>query len=48
MNRRNGTFENTALLSGVALPVTAKAEASMGVDAGDFDDDGDEDLSSPS
>ena len=48
INRRNGTFENTALLSGVALPVTAKAEASMGVDAGDFDDDGDEDSSSPS
>jgi enediyne biosynthesis protein E4 len=44
INRRNGAFENTALLSGVALPVTAKAEASMGVDAGDFDDDGDEDL----
>ena len=44
MNRRNGAFENVALLSGVALPVTAKAEASMGVDAGDFDDDGDEDL----
>ena len=44
MNRRNGAFENAALLSGVALPVTGKAEASMGVDAGDFDDDGDEDL----
>jgi hypothetical protein len=43
-NKHDGTFENTALLSGVALPVTAKAEASMGVDAGDFDDDGDEDL----
>ena len=43
-NRRNGAFENTALLSGVALPVTGKAEASMGVDAADFDDDGDEDL----
>ena len=43
-NRRNGAFENRALLSGVALPVTGKAEASMGVDAGDFDDDGDEDL----
>ena len=43
-NKRDGTFENTALLSGVALPVTAKAEASMGVDAGDFDGDGDEDL----
>ncbi len=44
LNKQDGTFENTALLSGVALPVTGKAEASMGVDAGDFDDDGDEDL----
>jgi len=44
LNRRDGTFENTALLAGVALPLTGKAEASMGVDAGDFDDDGDEDL----
>jgi hypothetical protein len=44
LNRRDGSFENSALLSGVALPVTAKAEASMGVDAADFDDDGDEDL----
>ncbi len=44
INKRDGTFENTALLAGVALPVSGKAEASMGVDAGDFDDDGDEDL----
>ena len=44
LNKKDGTFENVALLSGVALPVTGKAEASMGVDAGDFDDDGDEDL----
>ncbi len=44
INQRDGTFENAALLAGVALPVTGKAEASMGVDAGDFDDDGDEDL----
>jgi hypothetical protein len=44
LNRRNGSFENVALLAGVALPVTGKAEASMGVDAADFDDDGDEDL----
>jgi hypothetical protein len=43
-NRRDGTFDNLALLSGVALPVTGRAEASMGVDAGDFDDDGDDDL----
>jgi len=44
MNQRDGTFKNTALLSGVALTGEGKAEASMGVDAGDFDNDGDEDL----
>jgi hypothetical protein len=44
MNQRDGTFRNTALLSGVALTADGKAEASMGVDAGDFDNDGDEDL----
>jgi hypothetical protein len=44
MNQRDGTFRNTALLSGVALTAEGKAEASMGVDAGDFDNDGDEDL----
>jgi hypothetical protein len=44
INRRDGTFENRALLAGVALPLTGKAEASMGVDAGDLDDDGDDDL----
>jgi hypothetical protein len=44
LNRGNGIFEDGALLAGVALPVTAKAEASMGVDAGDVDNDGDEDL----
>jgi hypothetical protein len=44
INKHDGTFENTALLAGAALPVSGKAEASMGVDAGDFDDDGDEDL----
>jgi hypothetical protein len=44
LNRHDRTFENGALLSGVALPVSGKAEGSMGVDAGDFDDDGDEDL----
>jgi hypothetical protein len=43
-NQRNGTFRNTALLAGVALTGEGKAEASMGVDAGDFDNDGDEDL----
>jgi hypothetical protein len=44
LNRRDGTFENGALLAGVALPLGGKAEGSMGVDAGDMDNDGDEDL----
>ena len=44
INRRDGTFQNRALFAGVALPLTGKAEASMGVDAGDLDDDGDDDL----
>jgi enediyne biosynthesis protein E4 len=44
MNQRDGTFKNVALLSGAALTGEGKAEASMGVDAGDFDNDGDEDL----
>jgi hypothetical protein len=43
-NQHDGTFKNVALLAGVALPVTGNAEASMGVDAGDYDNDGDEDL----
>jgi hypothetical protein len=44
INQRDGTFKDTALLSGVALSEHGKAKAGMGVDAGDFDDDGDEDL----
>ena len=44
MNQRNGTFSNTALVSGAALGENGKPEASMGVDAGDFDHDGDQDL----
>ena len=44
INQQNGTFRNTALLAGVALTADGKAEASMGVDAGDFDNDGDEDV----
>ena len=44
INQRDGTFRNTALAAGAALTADGKAEASMGVDAGDFDDDGDEDL----
>ncbi len=44
INRGDGTFSNTALLAGCALNADGKAEASMGVDAADFDGDGDEDL----
>ena len=44
VNRRDGTFRNDALLAGVALNDAGRAEAGMGVDAGDFDNDGDEDL----
>jgi enediyne biosynthesis protein E4 len=44
INQRNGRFRNTALLSGAALNGLGSAEGSMGVDAGDFDNDGDEDL----
>ncbi len=44
INRHDGRFENTALMAGVAINAYGKAEASMGVTAGDFDGDGDEDL----
>ena len=44
MNRGDGTFGNLGLMSGAALSEHGKPEASMGVDAGDFDNDGDEDL----
>lgn len=43
-NRGDGTFEDVALRAGVALPATGRAEASMGVDAADMDDDGDDDI----
>ena len=44
MNRRDGTFRNRALSAGAALGAGGNAKADMGVDAGDFDNDGDEDL----
>ena len=44
VNQRDGTFRDMGLLSGTALSEHGRAEASMGVDAGDFDNDGDEDL----
>ena len=44
LNRGDGTFREGGLLSGAALSGDGAAEASMGVDAGDFDNDGDFDL----
>ena len=44
MNRGDGTFVNRALAAGAALGAGGNAKADMGVDAGDFDNDGDEDL----
>ncbi len=43
-NLGDGSFENVALVSGVAVNAAGKAEASMGLAAGDLDQDGDEDL----
>jgi hypothetical protein len=44
INQRNGAFTNTALLAGAAVSAEGRLKASMGVDAGDFDADGDEDV----
>jgi hypothetical protein len=44
INRHDGTFTNTALLAGAALGADGEAKGSMGLDAADFDHDGDEDL----
>ncbi len=44
LNQRDGTFLDEALLAGVAVNREGEPEASMGVAAGDFDSDGDEDL----
>jgi hypothetical protein len=44
INQHNGTFRDTAFVSGAAVSGAGAAEASMGTDAGDFDNDGDEDL----
>lgn len=44
MNNGDGTFENEGLIRGNAVNKHGKPEASMGVDAGDFDNDGDLDL----
>ncbi|MEM7052682.1 MAG: CRTAC1 family protein [Acidobacteriota bacterium] len=44
VNDREGGFRDAALAAGSAVNGSGAAEASMGVDAGDFDNDGDEDL----
>jgi enediyne biosynthesis protein E4 len=44
INQKNGTFKDTAFLAGAAVNGAGNAEASMGIDAGDYDNDGDEDL----
>jgi len=44
INRHGGTFDNLGLLSGTALGPFGQPKSGMGVDAGDIDDDGDEDL----
>ena len=43
-NRGDGRFESTGLLAGVAVNGEARAQAGMGVDAGDYDGDGRVDL----
>jgi hypothetical protein len=44
INQGDGTFYDDALLAGCAVNASGKPEASMGVDAADFDRDGDLDL----
>jgi hypothetical protein len=43
-NLKNGTFRNDGLIAGVAVNADGKAQASMGIDSGDYDGDGDDDL----
>ncbi|WP_396627218.1 CRTAC1 family protein [Luteitalea sp.] len=44
MNQRNGTFEDQGVLSGTAYNAAGRPEGSMGIAAGDYDRDGDDDL----
>ena len=44
INQRNGTFKQNSLLSGTAFNVEGMSQAGMGVTAGDFDNDGDQDI----
>jgi len=44
INQKNGRFVNDALLAGCAVNRNGQAEAGMGVDAGDFDGNGTDDI----
>ncbi len=44
INNKDGTFTNDALLAGAAYNAEGMPEAGMGVSAGDFDRDGDDDI----
>ena len=44
INQRNGTFKEMSLLAGSAYSADGLPQAGMGVTAGDFDGDGDEDI----
>lgn len=44
LNQGDGTFREDALLAGAAVNAQGRGEAGMGVDAEDFDNDGDEDI----
>jgi len=44
INQKNGRFKDMAFLNGAAVNGQGNSEASMGIDAGDFDNDGDEDI----
>ncbi len=44
LNQTDGTFTETGLLSGAAYGMDGIARAGMGATAGDFDNDGDEDI----
>jgi enediyne biosynthesis protein E4 len=44
INQRDGTFQEMGLIAGVALSGEGRPEGSMGVDAADVDNDGDEDI----
>jgi len=44
MNQHDGTFRNLGVVSGAAMSAHGLVKSGMGVDAGDVDNDGDEDI----